>query len=116
MGLGEWFGVKQCRVDAESCRTIEELFARIRDGSFAAGTPELYRKINVIAFPAIDRDNQVQIFGENGQFTVMRSTMPVGSRGFGPSDDKSGADPGRRRKRCMELCQITADEINAMHL
>lgn len=116
MGIKEWIGVKQCHVNAESCRTLSDLFLKIKDIPFEAGKPELYWKEDVIGFPAIDGNNQVQIFGKDGRFTVIRSTIPViGSVMMDPLEE--GAATARARKKlCMELCQDTADQINAMHL
>lgn len=116
MGIREWIGIKQCRVRAESCRTLEDLFLKIKDVPFEAGKPELYRKEHVIGFPALDESNQVQIFGEKGRFTIIRSTIPaMGS--VMRNTPEEGAETFRKRKKiCMELCQDTADQINAMHL
>lgn len=124
MSIGEFFGIKQCRVRAESCRSIEELFMKIRNVPFDAGKPEIVRNENVIAFPALDESNQVQIYGQNGQFTVMRSTMPTSDNLLGDEQIEKLAENipgtswmfGSKKKLCMILCQRTADQINDMHL
>lgn len=116
MGIGAWIGVKQCRVDAVSCRTLEDLFLKIRDISFAAGKPEICRKEEVIAFPAIDEKNQVQIFGGNGQFMVIRSTVPAAVEWKDAPPEEVPETSGGRKKLCIELCQKTADQLNAMKL
>lgn len=116
MGIREWIGVKQCRVEAGGCQTLEDLFVKIRDLTFAAGKPEIYRKEDVIAFPAIDDKNQVQIFGEKGRFMVIRSTMPTGMGWKEAPSEKIPATAGGRKKMCIELCQKTADQINALNL
>lgn len=123
MGIREFFGVKKCIVKAESCQNIEDLFLKIRDISFDAGKPEFIRNDDVIAFPALDEKNQIQIYGENGSFTVMRSTVPVGKKmdektlkKMVESFPESLGMLGNQKKLCMALCQRTADELNAMQL
>ncbi len=123
MGIREFFGVKQCAVKAENCQNIGDLFLKIRDTSFDAGKPEFFRNEDMIAFPALDENNQVQIYGRSGSFTVMRSTVPVGKK----MDDEALKEMiesfpeslrmlGNQKKLCMELCQRTADELNSMQL
>ena len=124
MSIGEFFGIKQCKVRAESCRNIEDLFLKIRDVPFDAGKPEIVRYENVIAFPALDGSNQVQIYGEGGNFTVMRSSMPTSDNLLGEEQIERLTENipgsawmfGSKKKLCMILCQRTADQINDMHL
>jgi hypothetical protein len=79
----------------------------------------------VIAFPQLDNNNQVQILGANGKYSVQRSVQPVGVDKMlmnmaldnltGGLTSLSGAF-GDTKKRCMELATKTADTINALGL
>ncbi len=57
------FGFKIVKVKFQKGYTIEELFEVIKDTEFAAGKPSLVKHgfATIIAFPALDSHNQVQI-------------------------------------------------------
>jgi hypothetical protein len=124
MGIGEAFGVKVEKLQLkESYSSIQELYDKIKDVKFEAGQPELYKQglVYIIIFPEIDRNNQVQILGYKGKYTVQRSVQPAGKLGAnmaleqltGGLSGLSGAF-GNSKKRCMELVTKTAETINAL--
>lgn len=124
MGFGDLMGVK-LKLSREY--TIEELYELIKDVPFEAGKPELvnHGPAVLIAFPQLDRNNQVQILGKKGKYNVMRSVQPAGlDKAFsnialekftGGLSGFSGAF-GKTKKRCEELAKITGEQINAMNL
>ena len=73
MGLGDLFGVRIEKLNLKgSFETIKELYEAIKDVDFEAGKPELVKDglACVIAFPQLDRNNQVQILGSKGKYSV----------------------------------------------
>ncbi len=119
-------GVKMVKLDLKgNYPKIDDLFEKIKDVEFEAGKPELVKDglAWVIAFPQIDRNNQVQILGNKGKYTVMRNTQPAGAGKFVKNmalDQLTGgltsmsAVLGDSKKRCMELVTKTADTINGL--
>lgn len=75
------FGIKQIKVTTKENYSLQSLYERIKDEQFTAGKPELVKQgfAWVIAFPAVDRNNQCQITqgwfkGEEGnKFTVLKA-------------------------------------------
>ncbi len=57
------FGFKIKKVKLQNEYTLEELYEKIKDTEFAAGKPAFVKHgfANIIAFPALDSHNQVQI-------------------------------------------------------
>lgn len=107
--------------------TIEELFELIKDVPFEAGTPYLanHGPTTYIVFPELNRYNQVVIGGKKGKFTVMRSAQPIGidkalvnvalSNLTNGLTGFSGAF-GKTKKRCEQLAEEAAQQINDMNL
>ena len=127
MGIGEMFGVRTIKVCTSSPYSLEEFFEKIRDTAFDAGKPALVKDglTYVIAFPQVDRNNQVQIVGNKGRFYVQRSVQPAGIDKMVANmalekltDGLTGLSGafGGAKKKCMELVQNTADIILAMNL
>ncbi len=58
------FGFKLKKVKFDRGYTLEELYDEIKDKEFSAGQPEMTKQGlgYLIAFPALDSQNQVQIF------------------------------------------------------
>lgn len=126
MGLGDLFGVRIEKLNLKgSFETIKELYEAIKDVDFEAGKTELVKDglAWVIAFPQLDRNNQVQILGSKGKYSVQRSVQPAGlgnlaanlaldkiTEGF---SSMSGAF-GDTKKLCMEQVTKTADTINGL--
>ena len=73
-------GIKQIKVTTKDNYSIQSLYERIKDEQFSAGKPELVKNgfAWLIAFPAVDRNNQCQITqgwfkGEEGtKFTILK--------------------------------------------
>lgn len=126
MGLGEALGIKQLKLELNGSYTIEELYEKIKDVPFDAGTPALVKHgfTWLIAFPQQDRNNQVQIIpATKGKFVVQRSTQPAGVGNMLKNDvlnsltdglTSMSAAFGNKKKLCMELTEKTAATINAL--
>ena len=75
------FGIKQIKVETSQNYSIQTLFEAIKDHDFTPGKPELVKQgfAYLIAFPAIDRNNQCQITqgwfkgAEGNKFIVLRA-------------------------------------------
>lgn len=125
MGLADAFGVRVEKLNLKGNFSMEELYEKIKDVKFEAGVPSLVKNgfAWVIAFPQLDRNNQVQILGANGKYSVQRGVQPVGvdkmlanmalDKLTGGLSGLSGAF-GDTKKRCMELTTKTAQTINAL--
>ena len=123
MGLGEMMGVKNVKLELKgNYATLADLLEAMKDIQFEAGVPELTKHGigAVIVFPPVDRNNQVWITGAKGKFTIMRSAEVAGIGTMAKNavldtltdgwSSMSGAF-GNKKKRCMELVDITAKEI-----
>ena len=124
MGLGEMLGVKSAKLNLKgNYPGLEELFEAIKDIKFEAGQPNLVKQGlgKVIVFPELDRNNQVWIQNlGKGKYQVARSTEVAGLDNMVKNavldsltdgwSSMSGAF-GNTKKRCMELVDITAKEI-----
>ncbi len=125
MGLKDALGVRVEKLKLKEKYSMEELYEKIKGVSFEAGEPALVKNgfALVIAFPQLDNNNQVQILGTKGNFSVQRSAQPVGIENLianmaldkltGGIKGLSGAF-GNTKKRCMELATKTAEQINQM--
>ena len=79
------FGIKQVKVTTSKNYSMESLYEAIKDHEFTPGKPELVSQgfAKIIAFPAIDKNNQCQITqgwfkgAEGNKFTVMRNEEAV---------------------------------------
>lgn len=122
MGVGEMLGVKVEKLNLKGNYSMEELYEKIKDVKFEAGQPSYVKNgfAYVIVFPQLDRNNQVQILGTKGNYSVQRSVQPAGvdkmvanmvldevTQGF---SGMSGAF-GDTKKKCLELVTKTADTI-----
>lgn len=123
MGFGEMMGVKNVKLELKgNYATLAELLEAMKTVTFEAGPPELTKHGigSVIVFPPVDRNNQVWITGAKGKFNVMRSAEVAGLGNMAVNavldtltdglSSMSGAF-GNKKKRCMELVDITAREI-----
>ncbi len=125
MGFGEMLGVKNIKLELKgNYPSMQELYEAIKDVKFEAGVPELKKHgLNtLIVFPPLDRNNQVWISGVKGKYTVMRSTEVAGLDNVAKNAalealtdgwSNLSAAFGDKKKRCMELVEITANEIKA---
>lgn len=124
MGFKDMLGTK---LELSKPYSIEELYELIKDVPFEAGKPEIAKHgpATLIVFPQLDRNNQVQIMGKNGDFTSVRSVQPAGlDKAFSNialdhmTNGLSGFSGafGKTKKLCYELARKVAEQINAMHL
>ena len=125
MGIADDFGVRVEKLNLKGNYSIQELFEKIKDVPFEAGQPSLVKNgfVWIIVFPQMDRNNQVQILGSNGKFSVQRSAQPAGVDNLVANmalDKLTGGLTsvtgilGDTKKRCMELATKTAEKINSM--
>ena len=122
------FGVKMIYLDLKASYTMEEFYDKIKLEPFEAGYPQLvkYGPALVIAFPEIDRNNQVQIQRDRkGRFCVLRSIQPIGLdkviknivlENLTKSMSGMSSIIGNKKKICNELVEKTAKHIEAMGL
>lgn len=124
MGLGEMLGVKVAKLDLKgNYDSTEQFYDAIKEIKFEAGMPALVKHgfNQVIVFPEQDRNNQVWIMNVGkGKFQVMRSSEVAGLDNLVKNavldeltdgwSSMSGAF-GNKKKRCMELVDITARQI-----
>ena len=128
MGLADAFGVRMEKLNLKGdYPTLQDLYEKIKDVEFEAGKPSLVKSglAYVIAFPQIDRNNQVQILGSKGKYSVTRSVQPAGVDKFLSNvalehltnglTGMSGAF-GDSKKLCMEMVTRTAGTINELGL
>lgn len=124
MGLGEMLGVKTAKLNLKgNYDSVEQLYEAIKEIKFEAGMPECVKHgfNTVIVFPELDRNNQVWIMNSGkGKFQVLRSAEVAGVKNViknGVLDELTdgwsgmSAAFGNKKKRCMELVDITAKEI-----
>ena len=123
MKILEIAGIKSIKLELKgNYATLEELFEAMKPLTFEAGVPKLKKNIIgfVIAFPPVDRNNQVWITGSQGKFNIARSAEVVGlgnlAKNYALSTLSGGWSRtsgviGKNKKRCMELVDITAREL-----
>jgi hypothetical protein len=128
MGIADMFGVRVEKLNLkENYPTMKDLYEKIKDVNFEAGVPSLVKHgfTWMIVFPQLDRNNQVQILGVNGKYSVQRSTQPAGvdkmMANFALDKLTNGITGlsgafGDTKKLCMELATKTAATINALGL
>lgn len=125
------FGVKIKNIKTKQPYSIESLFEAIKDRTFTAGTPSLTKNglAFVITFPALDSQNQVWIMrsgfsAESQKFSIQKSQEAgVGNMAANMAiDELTGglfgfkSVIGKNAKRCEELVEITAKEIEDLDL
>ena len=124
-------GVQIKQLKTKNKYTIEELYEAIKDKQFSAGVPALTKHgfAQLIAFPALDRQNQVQIVslklkgpGQKVQIQKaeaagvdnMLGNMAINSLTGGLFRWKQIA--GDTAKQCEELVKLTLTELEALDL
>lgn len=125
------FGVKVKTIKTNQSYTIEGFYEAIKDKQFSAGVPALVKHglATIIAFPALDRQNQVQILlcsmGKEGQKFSIQKSQEAGLGNMAgnmvlDSITKGvfgwGSIVGNTVKRCEELVELTTKELNEMGL
>ena len=121
------FGVKMKTIKTSRDYTVEEFFDAIKDKEFEAGKPEYVKQglAYLIAFPALDSQNQVQIVRlGKGKFMVQKAEQAgVGNLLKNAAIDSATGGifgmkkmVGQNAKRCEELVEITKKELEALGL
>lgn len=121
------FSNRNKKIKVQNNYTIEELYEKIKDHEFSAGKPELTKHgfINIITFPALDRNNQVwvMIAGKNkisiqkqeqaGMANMMKNAgLSAATNGWA----NIGGTFGNNAKKCEEQVAAVAAELEQMGL
>ena len=125
--MAGFFGRKQVRVKVEKDYTVDEFYEIIKDHAFAAGKPEKirYMMTDRIVFPALDKKNQVQILKTGVKtWTVWKDEEASGSSlatsmvlfHFFGWISNIPAMFGENAKKCVELVDQTAKDLEGMNL
>jgi len=126
-------GVKVKTVKTQKGYTINELYEAMKDKTFSAGVPSLTKHglAYIVTFPALDRQNQVWVCSTalgndkpSQKFTIQKGEAAgVGNMvGNQLLDDLTGGIfgwgkmVGKNSKRCEELVDLTAKEMEALNL
>lgn len=124
-------GVQIKHLKTKGKYTIEELYETIRGKQFSAGEPTLTKHgfYTLIAFPPLDRQNQVQILslkmkGPSQKFQIQKAeaagidnmlgNMAINSMTGGLFRWKQIA--GSTARQCEELVKLTLAELEALDL
>ncbi len=125
------FGFKIKKVKLQNNYTLEELFEKIKDTDFAPGKPEYVKHgfAYVIAFPALDSHNQVQILPasmkkQSNSFQVMKAEAAGVSNMVGNIVKDELTDGllsirgvfGKNAKQIETLVEETAKQLENMGL
>ena len=124
-------GIKTVTITTKEELDLEGLYNKIKDVEFMAGAPE-YVKHGfgyVIAFPQVDRENQVWILKTKKGFSVQRSVTIAGTGNMVKNMAKSDilnhvsggvtgmiSQFGGPKKLCMAQVDDVAEKINALGL
>lgn len=126
-------GIKTKTLKTAGAYTLEELYEKIKDVGFGAGTPsyEKYGPSFIITFPELDRQNQVQIISNaiggkkpSQKFTIQKAEkLGLGNSFVNDALDKLtgglfnlGTMVTSNAKRCEEQVEEIYNQINAMGL
>ncbi len=125
------FGFKYKKVKLQNSYTLEALFEQIKDTEFAAGKPSLVKHglATIIAFPALDSHNQVQILPgsikkESNTFQVLKAeeagvdTMVKNGLLELLTDDliRIRSVAGKNAKNIVTMVEETAEKLGNMGL
>jgi len=126
-------GVKIKNVKTQQSYTIETLYEAIKDKTFSAGVPSLTKHglAQIITFPALDRQNQVWVMSTAlgndkpcQKFSIQKGEAAGVGNAVGNQliDELTGGlfgwgkMVGKNSKRCEELVELTATELEALNL
>ena len=121
-------GIKTVELKVTKAKDIKQLYELIKDKEFKIGAPFLGKVAGagtVIAFPALDKNNQVQIWFRRKKFMICRSETPAGTGKFlgsmaldSLSDGLTGLSGtfGSTKEMCNKLVEEMGAELNAMNL
>ena len=124
-------GVKIKNVKFKNEYSIQELYDKIKNEQFSAGTPSITKHglSEIITFPPLDRQNQVWViksgFGERAsKYSIQKSQ----EAGMGKAIANAALDQvtggvfnmfgvfGKKVKQCEQLVEATASELEALNL
>lgn len=126
------FGFKTNYVSTKGAYTFDEMWDILKDCHFSAGVPERVKTLNyeVIAFPAQDNNNQIQILSAKGpkwksNKWMVRKDVAAGNSNLvvnsvissvtgGLSD--LGRMFGNSANDCKKLLETTIEEFKALNL
>ena len=130
IGIGDALGggLKVVDLNVTKAKNIQELYDEIKDIEFKVGEPFIDKVPgagNVIAFPALDKNNQVQIWYQRKKFFICRGEHIAGNKKFMASmalDSLTdgltalSGSIGKNKDICNQLVVEMADKLNAMDL
>ena len=121
-------GIKTVELNCTKAKDIKQLYEMIKDVEFKVGEPFLGKVPGagtVIAFPALDKNNQVQIWFRRKKFMICRSESLAGTGKFLGSvaldaltdniTSLSGTF-GSTKEMCNKLVEEMGAQLNAMDL
>ena len=121
-------GIKTVELNVTKAKGIKELYEEIKDIDFKVGEPFIAKGAgvgDVIAFPAFDKNNQIQIWYYRKKFLICRSVHIAGNKNFFASmaldsltdgiTSLSGTF-GDNKKICNQLVEEMGAQLNAMDL
>lgn len=124
-------GIKQVKIVLKNDYTVDTLFEAIKDHEFTPGKPKLVKHgfANIICFPELDRQNQVQVIPGMTQgnkpgpkWTVMKAeaagmdnlaknvAMSALTNGWG----NMGSIVGKNSKLCEKQVEAVAKELQEL--
>lgn len=124
-------GVKIKNVKFKNEYSIQELYEKMKDEKFSAGTPSISKHgaAEIITFPPLNRQNQVWVmkvgFGErSSKYSVQKAQEAGVGKAVGNmvADDLTGGlfnmfgVFGKKTKQCEKLVEATAAELEALNL
>ncbi|MCR5685057.1 MAG: hypothetical protein K6G81_06485 [Lachnospiraceae bacterium] len=125
-------GIKQKKVETKNKYNIQSLYEAIKDHEFTPGKPNLVKQgfATIIAFPEVDRQNQVQITqgwltGQEGnKWTILKAEAAgldnmaknavIGALTNGLGN--LGSLGGKNSKLCEQQVDAVVAEFNALGL
>ena len=121
-------GMKVVDLDVKHCKDIYELYDKVKDLDFPLGKPRIEKVAGLgdaIAYPALDKNNQVQIWYQKKKFFICRNPNIAGGKKFLASmgldsltEGLTGlsANFGDKKALCNQLVEEMAAKLNTMDL
>ena len=130
IGIGDALGggLKIVDLNVTKAKNIQELYDEIKDVEFKVGAPfidKLPGAGTIIAFPALDKNNQVQIWHQRKKFFICRGEHIAGTKKFMASmalDSLTegitalSGSMGKNKAACNQLVEEMGAMLNAMEL
>ena len=121
-------GLATVELNITGCSSIKELYEKLKDVEWKIGEPFVDKGAgvgDVIAWPAFDKNNQVQIWYYRKKFVICRSTHIAGNKNFMASmaldsltDGLSSLSGslGGKKDICNQMVKEMGEQINGMNL